>query len=119
MIAEDEDALTCDLAETYRIYDRHAVPVRLLATLACGLRDDSRIKMRLAGTRISLDTMLRAVIADRLTFLAWSKTKDAEHNRHRPPSILEALTRRENAGGAVTYDSPEAFEAARAKILEE
>ena len=118
MIAEDEDALTCDLAETYRIYDRHAVPVRLLATLACGLRDDSRIKMRLAGTRISLDTMLRAVIADRLSFLAWARTKDGEKNRNRPASILEALTRKEHAAGAAVFDSPEAFEAARAQILE-
>ena len=52
MLKTDEDALICDLAETYHIYDWQSYPLGLIATLAAGLRDDSRIKMRLAGCRV-------------------------------------------------------------------
>ncbi len=33
----------CDLAETYGVLDMDALPARLVATLAAGLREDSRI----------------------------------------------------------------------------
>ena len=41
MIATDEDALICDFAETYHIYDYRSLDVEYAATLAYGLRDDS------------------------------------------------------------------------------
>ncbi len=41
MISRDEDALICDLAETYQIYNYKSLPARLVATLSVGLRDDS------------------------------------------------------------------------------
>ena len=44
MLAADRDALICDLAETYHVLDLTALPVPLLATLAAGLRGDSRIR---------------------------------------------------------------------------
>lgn len=37
MLAHDEDALVCDMAETYRIYDMYSLPVRMVATLALSL----------------------------------------------------------------------------------
>lgn len=49
MLSEDEDAFICDMAETYHILDYRALPVTLLATLASGLRENSRIKMKMAG----------------------------------------------------------------------
>lgn len=49
MYAADRDALICDMAEIYHIYDVWSIPVSLFATLACGLRSNSRIKMRMAG----------------------------------------------------------------------
>ena len=33
----------CDLAETYGVLDMDALPAHLVATLAAGLREDSRI----------------------------------------------------------------------------
>lgn len=48
MVAEDEHALICDLAETYGIYDYHKLPARTVAILATGLREDSRIFMKKA-----------------------------------------------------------------------
>lgn len=66
MINFDEDALICDLAETYNIYDYRSLPVRLVATLSAGLRDDSRIKLSRAGFTAQQNTMLLAIIADRI-----------------------------------------------------
>lgn len=74
MIAKDKNALICDMAETYKVFDLRALPVPMLATLAAGLRDDSRIKIKLSGARAATDTLLLASIADALNFLAWAKT---------------------------------------------
>ena len=52
MIALDEDALTCDLAETYGIYEFRLLPPAKIAVLACGLSEDSRIKRTAADLRI-------------------------------------------------------------------
>lgn len=51
MIAKDEDALICDLAETYRIFDYRSLPLKTVATFSVGLRENSRIKMSLGGGR--------------------------------------------------------------------
>ncbi len=47
MLAVDRDALVCDLAETYGILDLYAHPAQLIATLAAGLRENSRIYERM------------------------------------------------------------------------
>jgi len=43
MIATDEDALVCDLAETYHVLDYRMLPLKTAAALASGLRSDARI----------------------------------------------------------------------------
>lgn len=74
LYAYDRDALLCDMAETYGVFDLRALPLQTVAVLAQGLRPDSRIMLRLAA----------------------EESKPAR-----------------TAG----FDSPEAFLAARAKIL--
>lgn len=76
MISVDRDALICDMAETYHIYDLRGLPARTLATLAFGLRADSRIKMRLSDQPLRVNTILLAAIADRLGLLVWAQTED-------------------------------------------
>jgi len=88
MISADRDALLCDFAETYGIYDFRALPVSTLATLAVGLRDDSRIKMKMHGTKISRTETLLAAAVDRLSMLWWAKTEDGRNNANRPKSML-------------------------------
>ena len=51
MIKTDEDALICDLAETYQIYDYKSLPAYMVATFSVGLRENSRIKMKLNDFR--------------------------------------------------------------------
>lgn len=112
MIATDRNALMCDLAETYGIFDIRALPASVLATLSVGLRDDSRIKMKMAGEKIPRQDMMQAAMVDRLSLLLWAKTKDAQHGMNRPKSLLEILTRApQKSGSTQGFDSPEDFEA--------
>lgn len=95
MIATDEDALICDFAEYYHIYEMRKMPLLYIATLAKGLRSDSRIMMALNGLRVDFKTVLLAHIADNTAINTWFKTKDGQENRNRPPSLLKALTQKE------------------------
>ena len=87
MINFDEDALICDLAETYQIYDYRSLPVKLVATLSAGLRDDSRIKLSAAGYTVSQDTLLLAIIADRVEAFRYGFSEDASKGINPPVSL--------------------------------
>ena len=71
MIASDEDALICDLAETYHIFNYRELPVKLLATLCVGLRDNSRIKLKINGERLPLETNIQMLLFDVVNLLKW------------------------------------------------
>lgn len=120
-IVECEDELICDLAETYCIYDYEGLPPNKVAAFCFGLKDDSRVKMRVSKQRITLDQMLLARIADELAFIAWSKTVDGQKNRNRPASILESLMHPGNEKNEDynSYASGEEFAAAWRKIMED
>ena len=45
MLRRHREALECDLAETYGLFDLRMLPARKLATLAMGLRESSRVMM--------------------------------------------------------------------------
>lgn len=95
MVRTDETALICDLAETYGILDYRALPLKTAAALASGLRENSRIMMAMDGRRLPTATLLMAASLDRLTTLAWMKTKDGLTGRNRPASVLDMLTGRQ------------------------
>ena len=117
MVAVDEEALICDFAETYNILDWRELPCRTAAILASGLRNDSRIKMKINGMRYSTDTLLLASACDRLSFLVWAKTKDGQKGRNRPKSIFEKMI--ENIEEkAIEFNSEEEFEKYRKTIIE-
>lgn len=116
MYASGKDELTCDLAETYGLFDMRALPVTTLATLACGLSADSRIRRKMTGTKLPSEIMLLAAAVDQLSMLVWMRSKDGAKNRNRPKSILSAVLDEEK-DEVETFDSPEAFLAARAKAL--
>lgn len=69
MISVDEDALTCDMAEYYHILNWRELSPHTVATLACGLSPDSRIKMIIGGRTATQGQLLQAMIVDRLTAL--------------------------------------------------
>lgn len=117
MLKADREALLCDLAETYRIYDLRAVPVPTLAMLAAGLRENSRIKTSLSGNRPPKSDLLLAAAVDRLSMLVWCMSEDAKRGTNRPKSILAALLgeERDDSGKLAAFENSEDFEAAWAK----
>lgn len=118
MIATDEEALMCDFAETYHIYDYRSLPLSRAAVFAVGLRENSRIKMKMRGTEYSLKEILLATIADKAAFLVWSKTKDAEHGRNFPKSILADMLGMEADKDVESFVSSEDFERRKREILD-
>lgn len=117
MISLDRDALICDLAETYGLYDLRALPVSTLATLAVGLREDSRIKMCISGVKVSRMEMLLAAAVDRLSLLVWAKTENGRNNVNRPKSILDIILDEEEQKSDVrSFASAEDFENEWARI---
>ena len=115
MIATDEDALECDFAETYGIYDYRELPPLRVALFAIGLSDNSRIKRAMSGMKVSLDTLLLAVISDNLSWLVWSKTKDAQKGKNKPQSVVEAINGKDKTEEEIkenlTFQTAEDFEA--------
>lgn len=91
MIALDEDALICDFAETYHIYDIYQLPVEYIATLAIGLRANSRIKMKVSGLKVESKYLLLAHIADNTAINAWLNSENGAKGIDRPSSMVAAL----------------------------
>lgn len=102
MITADEEALICDFAETYGIYDYRKLPLKTAAILASGLRDNSRIKIKLSGLNAAPEMILNAAIADRAGMLVWMQSKDGAKNRNRPASILDKILNPEKKKEDVT-----------------
>ncbi|MEG2287468.1 MAG: DUF5361 domain-containing protein [Ruthenibacterium sp.] len=98
--------------------DYRALPTSLLATLCFGLREDSRIQLRLSGVKAKMNLALLASAVDHLANLVWLHTKDGEKGRNRPKSILNILLGGVQEQAVQSFDTAEEFEAARAKILE-
>ena len=120
MVAADEDALVCDFAETYHIYDWRGLPARYAAVLACGFRDDSRIMMAMRKQKISTEMMHNAAKVDALNLLVWMQTKDGAKNRNRPQSIMAHLSgmAKTDSDKIAAFDTVAAFEARRKELLE-
>lgn len=113
MIELDEDALICDLAETYHILDYRSLPVLLVAALSAGLRDNSRIKLKAAESSVSLETIILAAIADNLTMLrAGMDTK----NRSKPFLFTEAIRGESKKQKVKGFRTAQEFEATLKRI---
>ena len=92
MVGLDEEALICDFAEAYHVFDWRSLPVKTAAILAVGLGEDSRIMRKISGVPVSINTLLLASIADALHVLVWQNTKDGAKGRNKPTLIAEKLT---------------------------
>lgn len=112
MMTTDGDSLACDLAETYQIYDLRQFTPRRIAVFACGLRDDSRIKLKISGQPVASDTWLLASIADSVNVLIWQLSGNEDIPR--PALYTEMLSgkqiiSKEPDSEIVGFDSGEEF----------
>ncbi|MGY4105134.1 DUF5361 domain-containing protein [Ignavigranum ruoffiae] len=119
MIKTDENALICDLAETYHVYDYKQLPLSTVAVFASGLSNNSRIKLKMNGLKISLETMFLAQILDDLNILVWSKTKDAQSGKNKPKSIYRLLVDEPEERKELAFESGEDFLSTRNKLLKQ
>ena len=113
MLRYDRDAVICDLAETYGIFNYRALPVKLLATLVVGLREDSRIIRKISGIKITRGEILLASVVDRLSLIAWMLSDNGAIGASRPDSVLDALLDipKQTPGSDVeAYDTPADYE---------
>lgn len=117
MIAVDEDALMCDLAQTYQIYDYRQLSPKMVAAFSVGLEDKSRIKMKLSGLKVPMDTLLLAQITDAINTLVWMNSKDCRNNSKRPKSLVEAILKPENDDKPKSFASGADFERYRRELL--
>lgn len=108
----------CDFAQYYHILDMDALPMRIKATLAAGLPEESRSKLKASGSEAPVETMLLAIIADSLRLLVWQNTEDGHRGRNQPEKLSAALLptgkeEKETQG----FSSAEDFERARERLL--
>lgn len=102
MIACDEDALFCDLAETYHIIGLESQPVEVIARLSAGLREDSRIWQKMNDVTWPPLSLMAAHITDELKLFRYGFLDAKEL----PYLFLEHLKNEEEKEG---FDSPEEF----------
>ena len=101
--------LICDLAETYGIYDYKAMKPSLVATLAVGLPESSRVMRKYSKLTLTIDQMLLAMIEDSLNGLIWRL--GGKKSRKRPKSIFKMLTEpKKEKDELMTFRTPEDFE---------
>lgn len=120
MIHLDEDALICDLAQTYHIFDYRGLSPSLVAVLCYGLEYDSRIKKKIEGRTLNISDFLLAALVDRASLLVWSKTKDASNGTNKPKSMLEILEpgiKSNQTGEYKTFDDYSEYERKRAELM--
>lgn len=118
MLREAREELLCDFAEYYHIYDLRDFSVQYIAILAKGLRNESRVKMKLSNTEITFDRLALATLIDGVNLLIWQNTKSGRNGKHRPKSVAERLIKKETEESEVQgFLSIEDFERTRARLI--
>lgn len=102
--------LICDLAETYGIFDYKSMPARLIATLTAGLRENSRIKQKQSKLKASKTDLMLAFIADLISMMSGIEGIWTEW--------ITGIERNKNTDNIEVFNSVDAYESARKKILE-
>ena len=116
MLSLDRTAVVCDLAETYHIFNYRQLPATTVATLACGLKADSRIKTKMAGVKISPpNSLLYALIVDELRSLRWGFMGN---KKHMPTFVTEIMANGLPEKGTQGFDTAEEYERKRREIIE-
>ena len=116
MIETDESALICDFAETYHIYDYRALPVSYAATLAYGLRGDSRIRLKLGEVKEEVPCFISAAkAADCLALFVNSLREEPEECPALLTDIIYGRWKKEEKK-KTSYSSGEDFRNAWAKL---
>lgn len=76
--------------------------------------------MRMSNQSIPMETLLLAGLSDKISVLLWTKTKDGQKGRNRPPMILDAFNQNKTKQReTVVFNSGEDFEERRKELLKQ
>lgn len=115
MLNVDRTAVICDMAETYHIYDMGAFPARTVATLACGLPADSRIKTKMVGLEITPPkVLLMGLLVDELRILRYQLFGDKKEK----PTFITDIMQNAPQEQPMAFDSGADFDAYYKRIIE-
>ena len=107
-LIDSEDEIICDLAQTYHVLNYQELPPSLVATLVVGLPEDSRLKKKITGTRVTLDNLLMAVMIDNFNNYVWSKRRK---RGSRPKSLYKKFAELDKPkDDLMSFRSPEEYE---------
>lgn len=102
------------MAEYYGIYDYKSLNFKKLGVFVFGLGDNSRLKKKISGMRVDLDTIIMAGILDRLSLLLYSFS----NSKSKPKYISDILLAKEDKEKKIKgYVSGKEFEKRRDEIL--
>lgn len=105
------------MAETYGILDYKEVKPSIVATLAVGLPDSSRVKRKYSGVNLTLEQMLLAMVVDGINISIWQRGGGKKSRK--PASIFKKLTEKEKPKDELmSFRSPEEYEAWMARKRE-
>lgn len=98
------------MAETYGILDYKEVRPSVVATLAVGLPESSRIKRKYSGINLTLEQMLLAMLVDGVNISIWQRAGGKKSKK--PMSIFKKLTEKEKPKDELmSFRTPEEYEA--------
>lgn len=106
------------MAQTYGVMDVYSLPLHLFAILACGLPEDSRIKIKLSGVKVSYKDIVQAQISDLLSKLLYSFQAFAGGKPKEPGSLVDIFLGKEDrkTQAFMTYED---FNRVRAEIMKD
>lgn len=116
ILSKYEDLVICDLAEYYGILEYEKLPPLRIASFVLGLRENSRVMLKLQNQKITTENYLLAGILDRLSLLVWANTKDAQKGKNKPKMILDLINKKNVEYN--TFYSGEEFKKEREKIIQ-
>lgn len=118
MVVSDEDAVICDFLQYYQIMDYRSLPLQRAAILACGLPEDSRTMRSISGRKCTNTELYLMALIDSIRSLQYLYTKvHSKGHVAQPKSLIDIVLGKEDSSSVQGFDSPEAFEAARNRII--
>lgn len=112
-----KDALICDFAQYYHIYDIFALDLKTAATLACGLPAESRTVMQITGQKFSMADTLMIAMLDTLRSIEYSYVSVHSKRKVQKPQPLSQMLNQKDDNDIAIFNSAEEFEAERNRLL--
>lgn len=75
--------------------------------------------MKMSGQKVDFNTLLMANLADMVSILLWTKTKDGQKNKNRPESLVTKIQSPDKkAKDFSTFTSGKDFEKVRNELID-